>query len=151
MLVDTHCHLDWNAFDADRDEVIRRAIDSGVTRMLTIGVGVPSSRRAVELAAQHVEVYAAVGVHPNDCADFDAAMLQEVRLLAQQPKVIAIGEIGLDYYWHKVDHDIQVRAFQAQLELAAELGKPVIVHSREAAADTIGMLEQFAQRAARLT
>lgn len=151
MLVDTHCHLDWNAFDADRDEVIRRAIDSGVTRMLTIGVGVPSSRRAVELAAQYAEVYAAVGVHPNDCADFDVATVQEVRSLAQQPKVIAIGEIGLDYYWHKVDHDVQVRAFQAQLELAAELGKPVIVHSREAAADTIGMLEQFAQRAARLT
>jgi TatD DNase family protein len=151
MLVDTHCHLDWNAFDADRDEVIRRAIDGGVTRMLTIGVDVPSSRRAVELAAQYAEVYAAVGVHPNDCADFDVAMLQEVRLLAQQPKVIAIGEIGLDYYWHKVDHGVQVRAFQAQLELAAELGKPVIVHSREAAADTIGMLEQFTAHAARIT
>ena len=151
MLVDTHCHLDWNAFEADRDEVIKRAIDSGVTRLLTIGVDVPSSRRAVELAAQYAEVYAAVGVHPNDCADFDAAMLQEVRALAQQPKVIAIGEIGLDYYWHKVDHDVQARAFQVQLELAAELNKPVIVHSREAAADTIGVLEQFTQHAARLT
>lgn len=151
MLVDTHCHLDWNAFEADRDEVIKRAIDSGVTRLLTIGVDVPSSRRAVELAAQYAEVYAAVGVHPNDCADFDAALLQEVRALAQQPKVIAIGEIGLDYYWHKVDHNIQARAFQAQLELAAELNKPVIVHSREAAADTIGVLEQFTQHAARLT
>ncbi len=151
MLVDTHCHLDWNAFEADRDEVIKRAIDSGVTRLLTIGVDVPSSRRAVELAAQYAEVYAAVGVHPNDCADFDAALLQEVRSLAQQPKVIAIGEIGLDYYWHKVDHDVQARAFQVQLELAAELNKPVIVHSREAAADTIGVLEQFTQHAARLT
>ena len=141
IFVDTHCHLDWNAFDADRDAVIRRAIESGVTRMLTIGVDVSSSRRAIELAEQYAEVYAAVGVHPNDCADFDAAMLQEVRSLAQHPKVIAIGEIGLDYYWHKVDHAVQARAFQAQLELAAELGKPVIVHSREAAADTIGMLE----------
>jgi TatD DNase family protein len=151
MLVDTHCHLDWNAFDEDRDAVIRRAIDGGVTRMLTIGVDVPSSRRAIELAEQYAEVYAAVGVHPNDCADFDAAMLSEVHALAQHPKVIAIGEIGLDYYWHKVDHDVQARAFQAQLQLAAELGKPVIVHSREAAADTIGMLEQFTQHATRIT
>ncbi len=151
MLVDTHCHLDWNAFDADRDEVIRRAIDGGVARMLTIGVDVLSSRRAIELAEQYAEVYAAVGVHPNDCADFDAAMLQEVRSLAQQPKVIAIGEIGLDYYWHKVDHGVQARAFQAQLELAAELRKPVIVHSREAAADTIGMLENFTRHSSLVT
>lgn len=143
MLVDTHCHLDWNAFDADRDDVIKRALESGVTRMLTIGVDVPSSRRAIALAEQYAEVYAAVGIHPNDCADFDAAMLSEVRALAQHPKVIAIGEIGLDYYWHKVDHDVQTRAFQAQLELAAELNKPVIVHSREAAADTIGVLEHY--------
>ena len=151
MWVDTHCHLDWNAFDVDRDAVIRRAIDSGVTRLLTIGVDVPSSRRAIALAEQYAEVYAAVGVHPNDCADFDAAMLSEVRALAQQAKVIAIGEIGLDYYWHKVDHDVQASAFQAQLELAAELNKPVIVHSREAAANTIGLLEQFTQHATRIT
>ncbi|MBI5567359.1 MAG: TatD family hydrolase [Chloroflexi bacterium] len=151
VLVDTHCHLDWNAFDEDRDEVIRRAIDGGVTRLLTIGVDVPSSRRAIGLAEQYTAVYAAVGVHPNDCADFDAAMLSEVRSLAQHDKVIAIGEIGLDYYWHKVEHVVQARAFQAQLEVAGELGKPVIVHSREAAADTIGVLEQFTQHAPRIT
>jgi TatD DNase family protein len=151
ILVDTHCHLDWNTFDADRDAVIRRAIESGVTRLLTIGVDVPSSRRAIELSGQHAEVYAAVGVHPNDCADFDAEMLKEVRSLAQHPKVVAIGEIGLDYYWHKVDQAVQARAFQAQLELAAELGKPVIVHSREAAADTIGMLENFTRHSSLIT
>jgi TatD DNase family protein len=151
VLVDTHCHLDWNAFDADRDVVIRRAIESGVTRLLTIGVDVPSSRRAIELAGQYAEVYAAVGVHPNDCADFDAEMLNEIRLLAQYPKVVAIGEIGLDYYWHKVDQAVQARAFQAQLELAAELGKPVIVHSREATSDTIEMLENFTHYAPRTT
>ncbi|HZY42714.1 MAG TPA: TatD family hydrolase [Anaerolineae bacterium] len=151
MFVDTHCHLDWNAFDADRDAVIRRAIDGGVTRLLTIGVDVPSSRRAIELAEQYAGVYAAVGVHPNDCADFDTPMLQEVRSLAQHPKVVAIGEIGLDYYWHKVDHDVQARAFQAQLELAAELGKPVIVHSREAAGDTIEMLENFTRHSSLIT
>jgi TatD DNase family protein len=110
-----------------------------------------ATRRAIELADQYAEVYAAVGVHPNDCADFDAAMLQEVRSLAQHPKVIAIGEIGLDYYWHKVDHAVQARAFQAQLELAAELGKPVIVHSREAAEVVMTVLEKFTQHAPRTT
>lgn len=151
MFVDTHCHLDWNAFDTDRDEVIRRAIDAGVTRMVTIGVDVPSSRRSIEVAEHYAEVYAAVGVHPNDCADFDVAALNEIRALAQHPKVVAIGEIGLDYYWHKVDHATQAQAFQAQLELAAELHKPVIVHSREAAADVLAMLEIFTRDAPHIT
>jgi TatD DNase family protein len=90
-------------------------------------------------------------VHPNDCADFKAETLNEVRSLAQHPKVIAIGEIGLDYYWHTVDRAVQARAFQAQLELAAELGKPVIVHSREAASDTIEMLEKFTLHSSLIT
>src|SRR5512136_119617 len=107
-LVDTHCHLDWNAFDPDRQAVIDRAVQAGVRRMITIGVDVASSRRAVEIAEQHEGVYAAVGVHPNDCAGFAAALLNEVRLLAQHPKVVAIGEIGLDYYWRRVEHDNQV-------------------------------------------
>ena len=145
--VDTHCHLDWNSFDADREAVIDRAAQAGVMRMITIGVDVPSSRRAVEIADQHQAVYAAVGVHPNDCAEFDAAVLADIRALAQHPKVVAIGEIGLDYYWHKVDHDVQARAFRAQLELAAELRKPVIIHSREAAPDVMAILEEFATQA----
>jgi TatD DNase family protein len=150
-LIDTHCHLDWNAFDPDREAVIDRAVEAGVRRMITIGVDVPSSRRAIEIAEQHEAVYAAVGVHPNDGADFDAAMLQEIRWLAQHPKVVAIGEIGLDYYWQKVEHDTQARAFRAQLELAAEIDKPVIVHSREAAPDVVTILEDFTPRTARLT
>ncbi len=151
QLIDTHCHLDWKSFDPDREAVIDRAVQAGVTQMITIGVDGPSSRRAIELAEKHQAIYAAVGVHPNDCAGFDAAVLNDIRSLAQHPKVVAIGEIGLDYYWHKVDHDVQARAFQAQLELAAELGKPVIVHSREAAADLIEMLENFTQYAPRTT
>jgi TatD DNase family protein len=146
-LVDTHCHLDWKAFDADRAEVIDRAVEAGVTKMITIGVDVPSSRRAIEIAEQYAAVYAAVGVHPNDCAGFDTALLDEIRSLAQHPKVVAIGEIGLDDYWHKVDRDTQTRAFRAQLELAAEINKPVIIHSRDAAADVVTMLEDFTQRA----
>ena len=150
-LTDTHCHLDWNAFDPDREAVIDRAVQAGVRRMITIGVDVPSSRRAIEIADQHEAVYAAVGVHPNDCADFDAAMLNEIRSLAQHPKVVAIGEIGLDGYWHKVDRDTQVRAFRAQLELATDLNKPVIIHSRDAAPEVVTILEDFTRRAARIT
>lgn len=150
-LIDTHCHLDWKAFDPDREAVIDRAVQAGVRRMITIGVDVPSSRRAIELADQHEAVYAAVGVHPNDCAGFDAATLRDIQSLAQHPKVVAIGEIGLDDYWHKVDRNTQTRTFRAQLELAAELHKPVIIHSRDAAPDVITVLEDFTLHASRLT
>lgn len=150
-LIDTHCHLDWKAFDPDREAVIDRAAQAGVRRMISIGVDVPSSRRAIEIAEQHEAVYAAVGVHPNDCADFSATLLNEVRSLARHPKVVAIGEIGLDYYWRKVDHDTQARAFRAQLELAAEINKPVIIHSRDAAPDVVTLLEDFTYHASRIT
>ena len=150
-LFDTHCHLDWSAFDPDREAVIERAVQVGVRRMITIGVDVASSQRAIEIADRYESVYAAVGVHPNDCADFDAAVLQEIRLLAQHPKAVAIGEIGLDYYWHKVDQGTQARAFRAQLELAAEINKPVIIHSRDAAQAVVALLEDFEQQAAHIT
>ena len=145
-LVDTHCHLDWSAFDADRDEVIRRAIEAGVTRMVTIGVDLASSRRAVELGERYAGVYASIGVHPNDVADFSRDTLNELRKLAQHPKVVAIGEIGLDRYWRTVAPDAQKRAFEAQLELAADIGKPVIIHSRDAAEDVLETLERHLAR-----
>ncbi len=150
-LVDTHCHLDGRAFDPDRAEVIQRAMDAGVTRLVTSGVDVPSSRRAIALAEAHAAVSAAVGVHPNDCGGFNADTLNEVRSLAQHPKVVAIDEIGLDYYWQKVDHETQARAFWAQLELAAELSKPAIVHSRDAAGDVMKTLEQFTRQSSLVT
>ena len=139
-LIDTHCHLDWKAFDADREAVIDRAVQAGVTRMITIGVDVPSSRRAIEIAERHAAVYAAVGVHPNDCADFSAALLKESDRWRSIPKSWRLARLGLDYYWHKVDHDVQARAFRAQLELAAEINKPVIIHSRDAAPDVVKIL-----------
>ena len=151
MLIDTHCHLDWKAFDPDRDEVIGRAVEAGVARMITVGVDAPSSRRAIELAEKYEAVYAAVGVHPNDCLGFNAAVLNEIRALAQHPKVVAIGEIGLDGYRRTVDPDTQARAFQAQLELAAELNKPVIIHSRDAAPDVLRLLEDFTHHSSRIT
>ncbi len=146
MLVDTHCHLDWHTFDADRDEVVRRAIDAGVKRMVTIGVDVGGSRRAIELADHYPTVYAAVGVHPNDSAGFDDETLATLRALAQHPKVVAIGEIGLDNHWRKVAPETQARAFEAQLDLAAEIGKPVIVHIRDATENVLAILSRHITR-----
>ena len=132
VLTDTHCHLDLEQFDPDRDEVLERARQAGVRRVLVPATDLPSSRRAIALAEKHADVRAAVGVHPNSAADFSAETVAELRDLAQHPKVDAIGEIGIDLYWQTVSLEIQQRAFRAQLDLAAELGRPVIIHDREA-------------------
>ena len=129
-LVDTHCHLDLRQFDGDREAVIERAQAAGVEIIINPAIDLASCRRVLALADRYAHVYAAVGVHPNDCGEFDDAALAELRVLAQHPKVIAVGEIGLDYYWEKAPHDQQQRALRAQLELAGELGLPVILHSR---------------------
>ncbi len=130
QIVDTHCHLDLRQFDADREAVIRRAAEAGVTRLINPAIDLDSCRRVLALADKHEGVYAAVGVHPNDSADFDDETLAVLRDLSQHPKVVAIGEIGLDYYWEKVEHGQQVYALRAQLELAAERSLPVILHTR---------------------
>ncbi len=131
FLIDSHCHLDLSHFDEDRDEVVARAREAGVIAMITQGVDVASSRKAVALAERYAEVYAAVGIHPNDCADFRPEMLDDIRALAAHPKVVAIGEIGLDDYWKTVPLDQQVRVLRLQLDLAADLGLPVVIHDRE--------------------
>ena len=132
MIVDTHCHLDLRQFDADREAVIERAAEAGVTRLVNPAIDLDSCRRILALADRHAGVFAAVGAHPNDCADFDRETLAALRDLAQHPKVVAIGEIGLDYYWEKVDPAQQVYALRSQLDLAAELDLPVILHTRNA-------------------
>lgn len=137
-LIDTHCHLDLHQFDADRHAVIARAEAVGVGTLVNPAIDLDSCRRVLALAEEHPNVYAAVGVHPNDCADFDDEALAELRTLTRHPRVVAIGEIGLDDYWNKVPHDQQVRALRAQLALAAELDLPVILHSRNARDDETG-------------
>lgn len=134
-LVDSHCHLDLAQFDADREAVIDRAVAASVGRIVNPAIDLDSCRRVVALAERHAPIYAAVGVHPNDSAAFDDAAVDTLRDLAGQPKVVAIGEIGLDYYWEKVSHAQQMRALRAQLALAIELGLPIILHSRNASAD----------------
>jgi TatD DNase family protein len=138
--VDTHCHLNLSHFDADGGEVVARALAAGVTQLIVPGTDMPSSRRAVALAEQYPAVWAAVGVHPNDAPGFGASDLAELRRLAAHPRVVAIGEIGLDSYWKTVPLEQQQAVFVAQLQLAAELGKPVIVHDREAHAAVLEAL-----------
>lgn len=134
-LVDTHCHLDLRQFDADRDAVVARAGEAGVGLIVNPAIDLNSCRRVLALAERHPNVYAAVGVHPNDCADFNDDTAAQLRDLARHPKVVAIGEIGLDYYWNKVAVDQQRRALVAQLAIAAEMSLPVILHSRSANGD----------------
>jgi TatD DNase family protein len=140
-LFDTHCHLDIELFDADRDAVLERAHAAGVTRFLNPAYDLESSRRAAALAASREGAFAAVGVHPNDAADFDETRLHQLRELTGLPKVAAIGEIGLDDYWKTVPPDAQKRAFIAQLRLADELDLPVIIHCREAFDDLMAILD----------
>ena len=133
QLTDTHCHLDYNKFDDDRDAVISRAINSGLIRMLVPGLHHRSSKDAVRLAESNPSVYAAVGFHPTDLDEFSESAFQEVKELASHSKVVAVGEIGIDYYWVK---EIEKRTFQReilrrQLQFAKDINKPVIIHMRE--------------------
>lgn len=137
-LFDTHAHYDSGAFNADRPEVLASMPDRGVELILNPGCDLDSSKAAVELAEKFPFVYAAVGVHPSDCEGFSPDTVDALRTLAAHPKARAVGEIGLDYYWKdNPAHDFQQRVFHAQLELAEELGLPVIVHDREAHRDCL--------------
>lgn len=139
-LIDTHCHLDFNAYDGLRDEIVAEAAASGVTRILNPGTDLERSRAAIALAETYPGVYAAVGVHPNSTADFSPAHLAALHDLAAHPKVVALGEIGLDYYWEDSPKDVQWAAFEAQLDLAAALELPVIIHNRDASDDVLAVL-----------
>ncbi len=142
-LVDTHAHLDFSKFDADRSEVIERARAGGVAAIVNVGTDLSSSQRAVRLAEQYDCVYAAVGMHPHDAKKLDGAALAELRDLAQHPKVVAVGEIGLDFYRDLSPRDMQRRAFQAQLAWAARLGKPVVIHDRDAHDEILQVLTDW--------
>ncbi len=133
MLTDTHCHLDAHAFAADRPAVLARALEAGVGRMLTPGLNAESSSDCIRIAAENPSVFAAVGIHPTDGGSLDLKSLHRIRSLAAEPKIVAIGEIGLDYYWvHDPEQQSRQRdILKAQLHLASELRKPVILHCRE--------------------
>jgi TatD DNase family protein len=140
VLVDTHCHLDFKSFDPDRLAVVARAMEAGVGRIVNPGIDLASSQAAVKLAQEEAAIYAAVGVHPNDALSWRTDTRAELKGLAGDQKVVAIGEIGLDYYRDRAPRALQREIFREQLALAAELGLPVIIHNREATEDVLGIL-----------
>jgi TatD DNase family protein len=133
MLTDTHCHLDFNKFDEDRDAVIQRALDSGIKRILIPGLDLESSQSAIDLAESHPNIFAAVGFHPTDLDKFTENAFDALKQLVGHPKVVAIGEIGIDYYWVKEREEraFQIEVLRRQLAFAASVNKPVIIHMRE--------------------
>ncbi|HSI87527.1 MAG TPA: TatD family hydrolase [Pyrinomonadaceae bacterium] len=143
--VDSHCHIDGEAFDADRDDVVERARGAGVAAMLNVGTGDPNTddfRRAVAVAERYDNVYASVGVHPHDAKLYDEAAEAQLIGLAGAEKVIAWGEIGLDYYYDHSPREVQQSVFRRQIRVARKLGLPIIIHSRDANKDTVEILTE---------
>jgi TatD DNase family protein len=145
-LIDTHAHLDEEAFDPDRAEVVARAAAAGIIRIVTIGTTADTSRRAIEVAANYPSVYAAVGIQPNYAAQAKAGDWEVIEGLASEPRVVAIGETGLDRYWDYAPFDVQIDYFQRHIGLAQKLDKPFVVHCREAEADVVAQLRAAAGR-----
>lgn len=143
MLFDTHAHLDDRAFDCDREVLISGLPEKGIALVMNPGCSLESSKNAVALAKKYPFLYAAVGSHPDAADEVDEAVLNEYRLLCREEKVKAIGEIGLDYHYEDNPREIQKKAFRMQMELAREVGLPVIIHQREALADCLEILGDF--------
>jgi len=142
MLFDTHAHLDDKRFDDDRDELIRGLPERGVSRVITPGIDVDSSKKCVDLADKYDIVYAGVGIHPHEASKLEDNYLDQLRTMAQNKKVVAIGEIGLDYYYDFSPRDIQKQRFIEQIELAAELKLPIIIHNRDSHEDMLNILRE---------
>ena len=144
MLFDTHAHMDDRAFDTDREELLRALPEQGLTLVMNPGCSLESSRNAVRLAREYDYIYAAVGSHPDVADEVNESVLAEYRELCKlNPKVKAIGEIGLDYHYEDIPREIQLKAFRAQMELARELGLPAIVHERDAHVDGMAVVRDF--------
>ncbi|GBD94144.1 putative deoxyribonuclease YcfH [bacterium BMS3Abin05] len=140
MFIDSHCHLNFSAFDEDLDAVVHRAVEAGVDRIIVASVDEESSRKAVELAERTPQIYAAVGIHPQDAQKYAEESIRIFQDWARHPKVVAIGEIGLDYYRDYNPKELQVRVFKRFVRLAKETGLPIIVHNRGADSDVMAVL-----------
>lgn len=143
MFIDTHTHLFFKNFDDDREEVVKNAIASGVKYMLVPGTDIETSKQAIELAEKFDAVYASVGVHPHDTKDWSNSLIEELKELAKHPKVVAIGEIGLDYFYDFSPKEKQKQAFDKQIELALELNLPVIIHNRDSNEDIMEFARKY--------
>ncbi len=140
-IIDSHAHYDDSSFDADREDVLRELFSGEICKIVNIGCSVKSSYSSVKLAEEYAGIYAAVGLHPDAADEIDR--IEEIRRLCGNKKVVAVGEIGLDYHYEGHSRDIQKKAFEEQLKLAAELDMPVVIHSRDAWEDTMGLLRKY--------
>jgi len=141
MFVDTHTHLDFDVFNEDREKVIQRAIENQVLAIITIGTDLETSKQAILLADKYASIFASVGIHPSDCANLKDTDFKFIRELAEHEKVIAIGEIGLDYYHMHTDKNVQQNVFKKQIEIARELGLPMVIHNRDSHEDMLRILK----------
>jgi TatD DNase family protein len=141
-LIDSHAHLDFDRFKNDRDEVIQRAKSNGIINIINVGSNLASSHRSLQLSQQYEMIYAVVGVHPHEAKNLDKKALQVLKDLSKADKVVAIGEIGLDFHYDNSPRDKQRDAFRKQLQLAKEINLPVVIHSRDADQDTIKILKE---------
>ncbi|MDO5017897.1 MAG: TatD family hydrolase [Lagierella massiliensis] len=142
-MIDSHAHLDDEKFNVDREEVIQKLQEKFVKYVINPSSDMESSKRVVELSKEYENIFAAVGVHPHEAEDFESKDLEKLRELAKNPKVVAIGEIGLDYFYDNSPREIQKEVFKKQLQLSVELKLPVIIHTREAMGDTFDILNEF--------
>ncbi len=149
-LIDTHCHLTFEELAGDVEAVLARSKDASVTGWITVGTDTQQNRKAIELAGKFENMYAAIGIHPHDANQAGAETMAELKKLAQNEKVVAIGETGLDFHYNYSLHQDQNRVFAAQLKIAAECNLPVIIHCREAFDETMEILEQFGSKVKRV-
>ena len=145
MILDTHAHYDDEAFDADRDELLSSLQENGIEKVVNVCASIDGLNDTVALMEKYPFVYGAVGVHPDDADKMTQETLDEIRRLSHLDKMVAIGEIGLDYYWHKEkeEHEIQQRMFRAQLDISREEKMPFMIHSRDAAEDTLNIIREY--------
>lgn len=148
MIFDTHAHYDDEAFDEDREAVLNSLADNGIGAVVNVGASIQSTKNTLELMKRYPFVYGAVGVHPNETGELNDHLMDWLKHVAQEEKVVAIGEIGLDYYWNEPEPEVQKHWFVRQLALAREVNLPIVVHSRDAAKDTLDIIK--AERAGEL-
>lgn len=143
MYIDSHCHLEMESFDKDRDAVIRKSMQEGLQYMLTVGTEESYFDRVIEIVDKYPAVYGAMGIHPHNGAEFNPAVADKIRLFAKHPKIVGYGEIGLDFFKNYSPKNVQIRAFREQLSLAQEVRMPIIVHSRSAREETLAILKDM--------
>ena len=143
MIFDTHAHYDDDAFDEDREELLASLPGQDICHVVNVGASLSSCRQTLALVKEYDFMYGAIGVHPSETAELTEERFKWLKKAAQEPKIVAVGEIGLDYYWEEPEHDIQKKWFCRQMELARELRLPVIIHSRDAAQDTLELMKEL--------